>query len=138
MWRKSTRYSNGALAGTQYPLFRPRQWITQADEAGMSWGVLFVDIRHAFDAVNFNTLAAQLARVLPSAELEWVQRQVAAWYCGAWLQVGKGGTDPTFKVELGRGVLRGSVLSPVLWNIYVNQVAIQLEDCKPLLAPTSS
>ena len=52
------QYSNGGLAGTQYPLFRLRQWITQADEAGMSWGVLFVDIRHAFDAVNFNTLAA--------------------------------------------------------------------------------
>ena len=87
----------------------------------MSWGVLF------------NTVAAQLGHVLPSADFQWVQHQVAAWYRGAWLQVGRGGTDPTFKVEFGRGVPQGSVVARC-YGTSTSIRRIQLEEYLQALA----
>lgn len=88
--------------------------------------VCFLDASKAFDRVNHRTLFKQLGeRGVPP----YILRILIYWYnnqttCIRW----SGMLSIKFKVT--NGVRQGGILSPYLFNVYVDQLSEQLKTCK--------
>lgn len=88
---------------------------------GSNMYVAFLDISKAFDRVRYATLFEKLSRKLPGILL----RLLIAWYssqtaCILWA----GFTSDSFDVL--NGVRQGGVLSPLLFNVYIDDLSISL------------
>ena len=86
----------------------------------------FIDASKAFDRVNHFKLFTKLKqRGVP----EVYTRVLAFWYANQSVRVKWGGTVST-PFSVGNGVRQGGLLSPALFNLYMDDLSVQLSHCK--------
>jgi hypothetical protein len=74
-----------------------------------------MDVEAAYTSVDTDILQADLKRMrLPERILKWFQ----SYFNTRVVTIEMGGGVRTPEVEMTRGLMQGSVLSPTLWNIY--------------------
>ena len=86
----------------------------------------FIDASRAFDRLHHYKLFNKLRlRGVPKCLI----RILVYWYANQTMQVRWGSTLSTpFKV--GNGVRQGGILSPALFNLYMDGLSVQLRECK--------
>uniref|UniRef100_A0A8C6PLS6 Reverse transcriptase domain-containing protein n=1 Tax=Nothobranchius furzeri TaxID=105023 RepID=A0A8C6PLS6_NOTFU len=86
----------------------------------------FLDASKAFDRVNHQKLFIKLQnRGVPS----YLVRILHFWYSHQLIQV-KWGTEVSEPFSVSNGVRQGGILSPVLFNLYLDELSVTLNDSK--------
>ena len=84
-----------------------------------------IDASKAFDRVNHQKLFTKLnQRGVPAS----IIRILAYWYANQSMQV-RWGSSVSGPFSVGNGVRQGGLLSPALFNLYMNDLSDQLNDC---------
>ena len=79
----------------------------------------FLDLRKAFDVIDHNILIGKLSKsCFSGVELEWFKSYLKERY-----QFVRCGSLESDRRLITYGVLQGSVLEPILFNIYINDIA---------------
>ena len=85
----------------------------------------FIDASKAFDRVNHHKLFTKLRqRGAPNSIL----RILAYWYAEQSMQV-KWGSCLSAPFSVGNGVRQGGLLSPALFNLYMDELSVKLSKC---------
>jgi len=83
--------------------------------------IAFIDVSKSFDRVRYDTLFIKLSKIVAGVTL----RLLIVWYIGQTASILWAGImSDSFPVS--HGVRRGGVLSPLLFNIYINELSILL------------
>ena len=86
----------------------------------------FLDASKAFDRINHGKLFIKLQeRGVPS----YLIRILYYWYSHQTMQVRWGKTISTL-LPVTNGVRQGGILSPILFNLYMDGLSRELEECK--------
>lgn len=110
-----------AMSCTTNLLLAREHWATSVD-AGHSLDVVFVDFSKAFDKVPHKRLLSKLSAYgLDGKILKWIEN----FLIGRTLQVCVNGTLSTAIVP-SSGVPQGSVLGPLLFTLYINDLPATL------------
>lgn len=92
---------------------------------------IFVDLKSAYDRVSIDLLLEQLwARQLPV----WWSNVIASLFSECSTQVAVNGSL-TSNIKLYTGLFQGSLLAPLLWNIYIDPLAFKLNQNSPIHSP---
>ncbi len=95
-------------------------------DMGNFCGVLFLDLRKAFDTVDHAILVSKLRSYgFKSSSAKWVN----SYLCGR-LQVTRVGREISRPMLVDCGVPQGSILGPLLFSVYVNDLPQCLNMCK--------
>lgn len=87
---------------------------------------IFIDLKKAFDTINHTILIKRLKNIgIRGKILEWFKNYLKQ----RTMLVRINGKDSVTRV-INRGIPQGSILGPVLYTIYVNQVFDYMEYCK--------
>ena len=83
--------------------------------------ICFVDLEKAFDRVTWDKLIS----ILKDKGIDWKERRII-WnlYRGQRISI-KVGKEETEEVEISRGVRQGCPMSPILFNIYLEDMIIE-------------
>ena len=93
-------------------------------DEGRASGVLFLDLRKAFDSVHHQTLLSKLKCIgFTTESVEWFES-----YLLGRKQVTKINGKLSTESEVTYGVPQGSILGPLLFSIYVNDLPSFIED----------
>ncbi len=86
----------------------------------------FIDASKAFDRVNHQKLFSKLRqRGIPNSIL----RILTYWFANQSMQI-KWGNCVSDSFRVSNGVRQGSLLSPALFNVYMNELSEELSDCR--------
>jgi len=111
--------------GTDLPIYLLKEIIAKYNSQNGSIFMCFLDASKAFDRVNHSLLFHKL---LKQGIPVYIVRLLCFWYSHQTLCVRWAGlTSSVFTV--GNGVRQGGVLSPYLFNFYVNDLSVQLNTC---------
>ena len=82
----------------------------------------FLVASKAFDRVNHTKLFSKLLKLgVP----KWIIKVLVQWYCNQSMCVRLGSTVSDFFL-VNNGVRQGGILSPLLFNVYINELSVSL------------
>jgi hypothetical protein len=97
-------------------------------EAGMSKSILFIDFKQAFDSVDHKILFEKLLKFGYSEELV---NTIKFLYSNYRLKF----SETNDSINVNRGVCQGDLMSPMLFNLYINDLIEELNStCYDVLA----
>jgi exonuclease III len=85
--------------------------------------ICFVDLEKAFDRVNWDRLLV----ILKNKGIEWKERRLIRNLYKDQRVIVRVGNKESKEIELGRGVRQGCCLSPILFNIYLEEMIREIE-----------
>ena len=86
---------------------------------------LFLDMSKAFDSLNHSLLIKKLQKVgLSSQAISWFKSYFSSRY--QMVRINSSISDP---LPVLNGVTQGSILGPMLFNIYVNDLPLSIKNC---------
>ena len=100
------------------------EWLHALDN-GLYTGVVFIDMRKAFDTVDPNTLFAKLKSVGVSDDsLVWFKSYLCNRKICTCMNLAM--SDP---LDIMYGVAQGSILGPLLFTVYINDIIQSIHGC---------
>ena len=113
-----------AQHSTEFCIYSLLEFIDYYKKRNTTVFVTFLDASKAFDRVNYWMLFSKL--IDKNVPL-FIVKLLVFWYTKQEMKVRWGNTiSSSFKV--GNGVKQGGILSPVLFNIYIDKLSIALND----------
>ena len=114
-----------AKLGTDLCIYSLKETIDLYKRKGSSVIVGFIDASKAFDRVNHHKLFLKLReRGVPDT----IIRILAYWYANQSMHV-KWASKVSAPFGVGNGVRQGGLLSPALFNVYMNDLSVLLNGC---------
>ena len=99
-----------------------KDFIDYYKQRGTTIFVTFLDASKAFDKIDFWLLFQKLStKDFPV----FIIKILAYWYCHQEMHVRWGSTS-TYSFRVSNGVKQGGILSPMLFNVYMDQLSIRL------------
>ena len=93
--------------------------------------LVFIDFKSAYDSVNHNKLFAKLPKYGIDAGtislIRFIYNSAKVRICGELDHNKYSGTLPKYPIRINRGTPQGSLISPILFNIYINDLLQILE-----------
>ena len=119
----SSQFGFKAKHGTEMCVFILKELIRYYIEHGSCMYVTYLDASKAFDRVNHKKLFAKL---IEGGAPRWCIRILCHWYCNQLLCVRWESVLSDF-FPVNNGVTQGGIMSPLLFNFYVNDLSEQLQ-----------
>ncbi len=95
-------------------------------DAGKIGGVIFIDLKKAFDTVSHNILLRKLTSIgISNSSLPWFDS-----YLRGRTQLTRVSGKSSDQRDISIGVPQGSILGPVLFQIYVNDLPTYMSSCQ--------
>ena len=107
---------------TEMCIFAFKQVLEMYNNLGSPVYVCFLDASKAYDRVNHNKLFKKLChRKVPL----YIVKLLCYWYSNQPVYI-KWGTAMSNLFTVGNGVRQGGILSPALYNVYIDELSIKL------------
>ena len=107
---------------TEFCIYTLKEFIDYYKQRGTTIFVTFLDTSKAFDKIDFWLLFQKLiTKDFPV----FIIKILAYWYCHQEMHVRCGSTS-TSSCHVSNGVMQGGILSPMLFNVYMDQLSIRL------------
>uniref|UniRef100_A0AAZ1XJK6 Reverse transcriptase domain-containing protein n=1 Tax=Oreochromis aureus TaxID=47969 RepID=A0AAZ1XJK6_OREAU len=111
--------------GTDMCIYALKEIVSLYRAKNSSVLMCFIDTSKAFDRVNHRKLFDKLKR---RGVPQYIVRILSYWYAHQNMQV-KWGSSISAPFGVSNGVREGGILSPILFNLYVDDLSIQLRAC---------
>ena len=126
LWTLPNQFGFQKGQGTEECIFVLKELINSYLQSGSTVYCCFLDASKAFDCVNHDRLMNVLRdRGIPKC----IVRLLYFWYSNQRMYV-RWGCSTSDYFDVSNGVRQGGVLSPLLFNVYVNDLSVQLESLK--------
>ena len=114
---------------TQQAIAQINNWVLESMDSGEVTGLLFLDISKAFDSLNHKVLLGKLESIgLSSKSVSWFR----SYLVGRRQCVLINGELSDY-CAITHGVPQGSILGPLLFNIYINSLSNSVEKARVIL-----
>ena len=123
LWTCDNQFGFKKGSGTDQCIYLLKELVYSYNLCGSTVFCCFLDASKAFDRVNHIKLMTQLInRGVP----DYIVRLLALWYSEQTLRV-KWGNELSAPIYVSNGVRQGGILSPLLFNVYMNDLSLLLE-----------